>query len=240
MARKTAALKALGGGDLGRRGLDDDIANRLSEAILQGELRQGERLTELDLADHWGVSQGTIRAALKTLQHQGLVEYRPRRGTFVTQITEADVLEIYPLRDALEALAARSAAVQGDAAGREALKSVLDQMRQAVHDGNRSQMLELDFEFHRRVLSMSGHKRLIEMYRQIEAQTKLFLSMTDRFHHDLDGLLAIHEPLATAILEGEADRAFDLASRHSEKDGMALVAAMFARDVGVTTSPVPA
>lgn len=238
MARNGLAHAALGKANLGRRGLDEDIAERLREAILKGDLAQGERLTELGLADHWHVSQGTIRAALRTLQHEGLVESRPRRGTFVTQITEEDVLEIYTLRDSLEALASRLAAARRDVASQNALTGILAQMRRAVASGDRKQMLELDFRFHRTVVDMSGHKRLADMYATIAAQTKLFLSMTDQFHHDLDGLLAIHEPLAEAILAGETDRAYDLARRHSENDGMALVAAMFSKADDTVPKPV--
>ncbi|MCX8509268.1 MAG: GntR family transcriptional regulator [Rhodobacteraceae bacterium] len=230
MARNGSAHATLKQGTLGRRSLDEDIAEQLRAAILRGDLAQGERLTELGLADHWQVSQGTIRAALKTLQYEGLVETLPRRGTFVAQITEEDVLEIYTLRDSLEALASRLAAERRDAAGHKALTGILAQMRHAVAAGKRQQMLELDFRFHRTVVDMSGHKRLAEIYGTIEAQTKLFLSMTDQFHHDLDGLLAIHEPLAEAILTGDAERAFALASHHSQKDGTELVAVLFAKD----------
>lgn len=203
--------------DLDRRSLDEDVADALRQAILKGDFQPGERLTELDLAARWRVSQGTIRAALKTLQYEGLVEVRPRRGTFVTKLDEADVLEIYSLRDALESLAARHAALRIADKDRRALERVLRAMRSAVEAGNRKRMLDLDFEFHRTIVEMSGHKRLMEMWSKIAVQTRLFLTMTDQFHHDLDGLLAIHEPLAEAILSGKVEKAFRLASHHSQR-----------------------
>ncbi|MFO1058321.1 MAG: GntR family transcriptional regulator [Dongiaceae bacterium] len=214
--------------ELDRKGLDQDVAGKLREAIFRGELSAGARLTELDLADRWQVSQGTIRAALKDLRHEGLVEYRPRRGTVVTSFTEADVVEIYTLRDSLEALAARWAAASRSEGGCRALEQVLKGMRSAVAARQRKRMLDLDFEFHRTIVEMSGHKRLIDVYARLEAQTRLFLTMTDRFHHNLDGLLAIHEPLANAIVKGDVERAFALASHHSEHDGKELAAMIFA------------
>ena len=212
--------------EIERRSLDEDVAEALRESILKGDLKPGDRLTELDLAQRWRVSQGTIRAALKTLQHEGLVEVRPRRGTFVTTLSKADVLEIYTLRDALESLAARHAALRIDDKGARALERVLRAMQSAVHSDNRKRMLDLDFEFHRTIVELSGHKRLAETWSKLAVQTRLFLTMTDQFHHDLKGLLAIHEPLAEAIIAGKAEKAFRLASHHTQHDGTSLAAAL--------------
>jgi len=212
---------------LQRRGLDDDIAGKLRSEILNGELVPGARLTELELAAYWNVSQGTIRAALKRLQHEGLVESRPRRGTFVTALSESDVIEIYTLRDALEGLAARRASTRVSDDGRRAFERILRSMRDAVSSGNRRKMRELDFQFHRAIIEMSRHSRLIDAYTRLEVQTRLFLNMTDHFHHDLDGLLAMHEPIALAILAGDAESAYSLASHHSERDGERLAETIF-------------
>lgn len=230
MDRNETARSLAPAAELDRRSLDEDVAEALRQGILKGDFKPGERLTELDLAARWHVSQGTIRAALKTLQYEGLVEVRPRRGTSVTKLDEADVLEIYSLRDALESLAARHAALRITDKDRRTLERVLRAMRSAVETGNRKRMLELDFEFHRTVVDMSGHKRLSEMWSRIAVQTRLFLSMTDQFHHDLDGLLAIHEPLAEAILAGKAEKAFSLASHHSQRDGTRLAAVLAGSD----------
>ena len=216
---------------LQRRGLDEDLAEALRQSILKGSLAPGTRLTELELAASWQVSQGTVRAALKTLTTEGLVENRPRRGSFVTSISQADVLEIYTLRDSLEALAARRAAHRVNKDNRAELERVLSAMRQAALSGQRKRLLDLDFEFHRTVVAMADHRRLMEIYARLESQTRLFLNMTDRYHHDLEALFHLHEPLATAILEGDEDRAFELASHHSENDGKALAAQIFASPV---------
>ncbi|MEZ5926857.1 MAG: GntR family transcriptional regulator [Hyphomicrobiaceae bacterium] len=228
MARSAAAkaLPTARGADR-KRLLDEEIADRLRESILKGELEAGERLTELSLANQWQVSQATIRAALKLLQGEGLVEYRKRRGTFVTSISEADVLEIYTLREMLEAFAARRAAQRVTAHGRKSLERIMRNMRAAARTGDRRRMLELDFEFHRAIVNMSGHRRLLEIYAKLESQTRLFLTMTDVLHHDLEDAIAHHEPLGNAILAGDHQRAFELASHHCERDAVELVRALF-------------
>lgn len=216
-----------GAGPQPKRLLDEEVADRLREAILRGELKSGTRLTELALAAEWQVSQATVRAALKILQGDGLVEYRKRRGTFVTAITEADVLEIYTLRDTLESFAARRAAQRVTAHGRKTLERIMQSMRAAARAGDRKRMLELDFQFHRAIVNMSGHQRLLETYLKLESQTRLFMTMTDILHHDLDDALALHLPLGEAILAGDEQRSFELASGHSERDAVELVRALF-------------
>lgn len=210
-----------------KRLLDEEVADRLREAILKGEIKSGERLTELALAAEWQVSQATIRAALKLLQGEGLVEYRKRRGTFVTSIAEADVLEIYTLREVLEAFASRRAAQRVTAHGRRTLERIMADMRKAAAAGNRKRMLELDFQFHRAIVAMCGHARLSEIYGKLESQTRLFMTMTDILHHDLDDAIAHHMPLGEAILAGDHQRAFELASHHCERDATELVKALF-------------
>lgn len=213
-----------------RKSLDEEIADRIRDAILSGEIKSGERLTELGLAEQWQVSQGTIRAALKELEHEGLVEVRKRRGTFVTSISEADVLEIYTLRDTLETFAARRAAQRMTPHGKRTLERIVADMRAAAKAGDRKAMLELDFQFHRAIVAMCGHKRLSAIYARLESQTRLFLTMTDILHHDLDDAIAHHVPLAEAVLAGDHEKARKLASGHSERDAIELVKALFHKD----------
>jgi len=210
-----------------RKSLDEDIADQLRASILSGALKPGERLTELGLAEQWQVSQGTIRAALKTLLHEGLVDSRPRRGTFVASVTEDDVMEIYTLRDTLEAFAARRAAERGSDTGRKTLERILYNMRAAAVDGDRKRMLDLDFQFHRAIVNMSGHRRLADIYANLAAQTRMFMAMTEVLHHDLDEAVAIHQPIAEAVISGDADAAFALSSSHTERDAVELIAALF-------------
>jgi DNA-binding GntR family transcriptional regulator len=93
-------------------------------------------------------------------------------------------------------------------------------------------MLELDFEFHRTIVEMSGNRRLLDTWLKLEVQTRLFLKMTDQFHHDLRNLVSIHEPIAEAVIAGNADQAFALASHHSEPDGTRL-----AKTIAATGDP---
>jgi DNA-binding GntR family transcriptional regulator len=198
--------------------LEAETARSLKSAIMSGEFAPGSRLIELDLATRFNVSQGTIRAALKHLHAEGLVEHRPRRGNFVISVDETDVFEISVLRDALESLGARLAAKRINDSGRKSLARIMQAMRKAASSGNRSKLTDLDLEFHRTIIEISGHRRLMEVYKRLESQTRLFLQMTDHLYPNAEDILALHEPLAAAISSGDADSAFQLANRHTDTD----------------------
>lgn len=206
--------------------LESEIGAALRTAILDGELAPGARLIELELATRFNVSQGTIRAALKFLQAEGLVEYRPRRGNFVITVEKADIYEISVLRDALESLGARLAAKRIDDNGRKALEALLQAMRTAAQTGNRARLTELDFDFHRTVIEISGHRRLMDVYSRLEGQTRMFLRLTDKFYQNPLDIIELHEPLVNAICNGDAEAAFQLANRHADADAEDLIESM--------------
>jgi DNA-binding GntR family transcriptional regulator len=206
--------------------LETEIGEALKQSIMDGDFKPGTRLIELELAGRFNVSQGTIRAALKYLQAEGLIEHRPRRGNFVITVDKADIDEISMLRDALESLGARMAAKRINDSGRKALEKILQAMRSAAETGNRKKLTELDFEFHRTVIEISGHRRLMDIYGKLEGQTRMFLRLTDQFYPDPLDILGLHEPLAAAISNGDADAAFQLANRHADADAEELIGSM--------------
>src|SRR5688572_18246051 len=99
---------------IGRRVFRERIREQLIEDILSGRLPPGSRIIETRLAQQLGVSQGPVREALRDLELFGFVVSSPFRGTQVRQISTDDLLEIYPVRAALEGVAAASAAVRID------------------------------------------------------------------------------------------------------------------------------
>src|SRR3989442_8712193 len=89
------------------RPLAEDAADLIREQILAGGFRQGEHLVEAKIARQLNVSRGPVREAFKLLRAEGLLDEEPRRGTFVVSLSGDDVREIYDLRAAIEATAAR-------------------------------------------------------------------------------------------------------------------------------------
>src|SRR5262245_14412133 len=99
---------------LERRVFREEIREQLLEDILNGNLPPGARIVETRIAQQFGVSQGPVREALRDLELFGFVVSSPFRGTQVRKISTDDLLQIYPIRAALEGVAARAAAVRID------------------------------------------------------------------------------------------------------------------------------
>ena len=87
--------------------LRDVVFNTLRQAILTGELKPGERLMEIHLANKLGVSRTPIREAIRKLELEGLVNIIPNKGAYVTGISDKDVHDIYMIRSMLEGLCVR-------------------------------------------------------------------------------------------------------------------------------------
>ncbi|ESZ07968.1 hypothetical protein X735_30370 [Mesorhizobium sp. L2C085B000] len=206
-----------------RPGLDVVVADGIREKILSGLLSAGAHLVEADFAREFEVSNGTIRSALRHLQGEGLVELRPRRGIFVSAMDPNDALELCTLRDALEALGASLAAHNATKAEKDALRKLMTEMQAAVKKRDRAACMTLDLSFHRLVVDMSKHKRLIQTYGLLEAQIRLFMALTESMHVDLFAdMIPIHQPIVEAILSGDAETAGRLSGTHNQVDGEAL------------------
>ena len=93
--------------ELKRKNLALDVATLLRELIARGDLPPGTHLVEVEMAKKLGVSRGPLREALRILESEGLVKSYPGRGSFVSEISERDILEIYSLRTILEEEAIR-------------------------------------------------------------------------------------------------------------------------------------
>ncbi len=203
--------------------LNDQASAILRARIVNGDLLPGSRVLEIELAEELGISRGTLRAALQQLGHEGLVVQKRFRSTYVASLTARDAYEIYTLRNALEAMAARAVAANVTDDVRAVLSDAIAAMRTAVHAGNRAGAVEADYAFHRCTVDLSGHSRLRAAYGLIETQTRLFLRITSTFDYGLTGILRIHQDLADAMLSGDADRAELLARDHNTPDGERMV-----------------
>ncbi|MFQ6330964.1 GntR family transcriptional regulator [Nocardia sp. CWNU-33] len=199
--------------------MDALAADHIRARILDGRLEPGAHLVEADIAEELGVSAGTVRAALRLLRNEGLVEHRRNRGIYVETMTVEDAWEIYSLRNTLEGMAARLAAQRIDIKGRSKLERALHTMQEAAQHADTRTLANADVQLHELIVELAGHSRLQAAHRVIHAQTVLFMAMTKDFHGDTGSLLNAHEQLVDAISRGDADRAEELARSHSTEDG---------------------
>ena len=116
--------------------LAQSTADLLRERLLGGGFAPGERLVEAEIARQLGISRGPVREALAKLRAEGLVYDEPRRGSFVAELTDHDVHEIYELRAALEMQAVRLLIARDDDAAFARLGEVMAALRAAAARGD--------------------------------------------------------------------------------------------------------
>ncbi len=189
----------------------ETLVERLRQEILSGALSQGTKLVESDLAARFGVSRGPVREALREVTRLGLVVDLPRRGTFVSSPTEADLEEVLVAREAIELAAARLAIGRARDEDLRALGDLLDEVDDAYAAGDINQAWQLDLEFHRRVFESGGNSRLLALFDPLASQTILLMRVAEdpairlapapALHRNiLDALLARDESLAEAAV----------------------------------------
>ncbi|MBB5857688.1 GntR family transcriptional regulator [Amycolatopsis umgeniensis] len=196
-----------------RRGLADEVADRVRDAIFGGAYPPGAQLREVELSAALGVSRGPVREALLKLEREGLVRSEWHRGAIVTTLSDVDVAELDSLRSALEQLAVRLVVASAPDAGLDAIDEVVERMRRARDE---HEMVRCDIDFHDAVYAASGHRRLIEAWQAIRSQVHLFL--LTRIGVNSEGYLASipeeHRRLASALRARDGEKALELFAVH--------------------------
>ncbi len=194
--------------------LREQIREILLERILNGELQPGDRLVELQIAQELGTSQAPVREALRELQSLGFVEHEPYRGTRVRRITEKELAEIYPVRAALEELAAQEAAVRlGGRAGE--LEREFEAMREAADGDNLQDLAAHDATFHRLIVEAAGNRVLLDTWRTLRVEARVVVTAL-KTDIDLHELAELHRPLLEALKDGVPEKAGGALRQHFE------------------------
>jgi DNA-binding GntR family transcriptional regulator len=141
--------------------LREVIFETLRNAIVNGDLRPGERLMEVYLAEQMGVSRTPVREAIRKLEADGLVLMEPRRGTRVAEISVKDIVDVLEVRSMLDRLATGLAATRIQPAQIKALEAVHKQYANHVLKENIEGAIKKDIEFHDLIYVASGNPRLI-------------------------------------------------------------------------------
>ena len=207
---------------VGRTVLREQVKDLLLERILRGDLAQGERLVETRIAQELGTSQAPVREALRDLERLRLVESQPFRGARVRAVTGAEMAEIYPVRAALEEVAARETASRLDAETDARLEAEVQAMRRAAGAGDPHAQVEHDVEFHRLIVEASGNRTLLDVWTslRVEARTVITVLATNIDPHEI---VEMHVPVLTALADRDPERAAQARRRHFEHFGELLL-----------------
>lgn len=197
-----------------RGDMPNAVASALREAILRGNLEPGAWLREAEVAREMNVSRTPVRDAFRILAAERLVEMKANQGVVVSQMTSEDVIELYVVREALEALATRLAARHGSRQCLDAFQTLIPRMREAGAAGDVRELSRLNFEFHTVIKDACGNRYLAQSLTQLQQAARRFpdptLGLPGRIEESIDE----HVRLADAISQGDADAAEKIASEH--------------------------
>lgn len=187
--------------------LRDVVFNTLRQAILIGELKPGERLMEIHLADRLGVSRTPIREAIRKLELEGLVVMIPRKGAQVAKITEKNLKDVLEVRRALDMLAVRLACERMNEEDKAALGKACDEFAKVVKSNDTKEITEADVRFHDVILKSTGNDRLIQLVNNLAEQMYRYRLeyIKDSAYHDR--LVKEHEVIYQAIMDKDVEKA---------------------------------
>jgi DNA-binding GntR family transcriptional regulator len=177
-----------------RLSISDQVAEQLLDAVISGEISPGERLIETKLARQFRIGQSTLREALQQLEHKGIVTKYPNRATFVTELTEKAVEEIYSVRSQLEPFAGSLGCKRMSDVDYARLANFLGEMEGSSQNRNFRALMKCDHAFHQHIWKLSGNSTLEKALEFTCAP--LFAFYLVRFTYFVDAPAAIMQDFA--------------------------------------------
>lgn len=191
------------------------VTERLRQAIIDGQFQLGESMSEDKLAALFGVSRSPVREALKTLEFAGLVEVRPKRGSFIFDPSIADVEELCEFRLIAETQACILSMRRSPDAFTQALDAVVETMRQALASGDDLGYGRADTAYHKTFFTFCGNRLVQDAYQLAEARIatiRTILTAPNKEQRELS--FSEHHKIADALRKRDWDRFNDLMAEH--------------------------
>ncbi len=185
------------------RPLRELVFEQLRSSILNGSLKPGERLMEIDLAEKLGVSRTPIREAIRKLELEGLVVMEVRKGAYVADVSVKETLDILEVRSVLEGLAASLAAKRVTKEELEEMQVTLESFNQAVKDDDMKRMIEQDTRFHNLIFKSTRNKKLIQIVNGLQELVLRFRITYFTEYKRATDMPAEHQLIYKAIANGD-------------------------------------
>ena len=153
--------------------LHDDVADRLRSRIFEGALHAGAFIDEAALCTEWAISRTPLREALKVLAAEGLVRHEPRRGSFVSEVTEQDLDEIFPVIALLEGRCAFEATRKATAADIAALDTLHDSLQAHAAARRIPDYYAANYSIHEAIITLADNRWLAQVIADLRKILKL-------------------------------------------------------------------
>lgn len=203
--------------------LRDVVFNTLRKAILTGELKPGERLMEIHLANRLGVSRTPIREAIRKLELEGLVIMIPRRGAEVAQITEKSLKDVLEVRRALDALCVELACDRIDEEATQQLKKACEEFERATETKDATTIAKADVELHDIIVRATGNQRLIQLINNLSEQMYRYRFEYIKDENRHDNLIDEHRMIYESIVKRDKESAARAAKIHIDNQEKSII-----------------
>ncbi|WP_439104741.1 GntR family transcriptional regulator [Celeribacter marinus] len=191
----------------------DQLFEKLELAIHEHQLAPGTKLGEDDIAEIYGVSRTTVRAAFQALSHQRLIEHKRNRGAFVAQPTVQDAREVFEARALLEPRTAYSAALRATPDDIIKLQAHIDAEHAALHAGQHGHALYLSGQFHIEIARIADQDTIAAFITQLISRSSLIIALYWQRRAAMCESHA-HDALIAALANHDGARAEELMKNH--------------------------
>ena len=191
--------------------------NELRRAIVAGRYRPGQRVGQEEIADSLGVSLAPVREALRALEQEGQVDYRPRRGYFITELHVADLQEIYALRALLEERAVRRTLPTLDEDGVERIALAARDCATAAERGDVAGELAANRRFHFGMLESPDQTHTMRLIRLLWDSTEAYRAMYYNSPEERAKTVQAHDEILAAVRRKDVDRVVAALDEHREQ-----------------------
>ena len=203
--------------------LRDVVFHTLREAILRGELKPGERLMEIALAEKLGVSRTPIREAIRKLELEGLVIMIPRRGAQVAKITEKELTDVLEVRIGLENMVIEKVCSQMTAEQLDRVEEAEREFEKAMREGDLKNLAEADENFHKMIYDACDNRRLLQILSNLRAQLYRYRIEYLKDEDTRNLLVEEHRAIYHAIRNQDTEAAKKYAFAHVENQRKAIL-----------------
>jgi len=200
----------------------DKLISDIRKEVSSGILKPGDQLEVTALAERFGVSRTPIREAIRTLVESGVLETRPRKGSFVRVLSAKQLLDLFQVAAELEGMACRLAALSLTKKNVEAIESGLAKCTQAAEFQNNVEYAMANLDFHTAIHNASGNDWLIEQLRQLQINLNSYRTMPYEIRGRLKKSTDEHKIICDAILSGDGEHACNLMRDHMMLQGKRL------------------
>lgn len=197
-----------------RLSIAEQVYEHLRTSIVSGELEQGSRVVEAQIAKNLQISRAPVREAVNRLLQDGLLESKTHFGTSVVRMTMSKIRSLYELRAAIEGLAIREVTRNRKDLDLSPLEACIGSMKRLARKKELNKFVDAELEFHRILCQLSGNPYVVKVSDMLNAQIKMALTIDNSYYENLADAANEHEPVLEAIKKGDANKARALIEAH--------------------------